>query len=224
MRTAYLAACLWLALAPGPAAAQSSAAPSGHAATPGVPPAAAPGAGPLDPAPLLPVPLADADKARFLAFETTRTRSVAAALASGAADAAALRQILAGDPQPIRDADLAGTWRCRSAQIDDGEAAGATAGVFVYPYFRCAITRRGGGFFLAKTNGSQRVSGTLHRVAPDRFAFLGGATVNDEPQRAYGASAEGNVVAYLVKAGAGRLRLEMPQTCCSTLEILELVR
>jgi uncharacterized caspase-like protein len=180
----------------------------------------------FDPTPLLPVSVAEADRTRFLEFDATRSRSITAALATKTEDAAALRQIVAGDPQPIRDADLLGKWRCRSAQIDDGVRAGTSAGVFTYPYFRCAITRQGQGqgLFLAKVNGSQRVSGRLYRVKDDRFVFLGGDTVNDDPQLDYGAKADSNVVAYLFKVGPGRLRLEMPQTCCSSLEILEFVR
>ncbi len=181
----------------------------------------------FDPTPQIPVKVEEADRSRFLNFEATRQRTVAAALAGiTGADAAALQKILDGSRQAIKgEADLTGNWRCRSAQLSDGSSAGdGKGGAYLYPYFKCAIHRKDGKLFFEKLNGSQRVSGYLYRVGGDRYAFLGGTDLADDPQVPYGYAADHNVVAYLFKVGPKRLRLEMPNTCCSDLEILELVR
>ncbi|WP_448950908.1 DUF4893 domain-containing protein [Labrys neptuniae] len=181
----------------------------------------------FDPSPLLPVRLEDADRTRLMNFETTRQRALGAVANDNySEDGSALGQILAGDPRPIQNVrELTGAWRCRSVQIDDGsKATGGKASVYAYPYFKCAISQRGDKLFFAKTNGSQRVSGFLYRVSNTRFAFLGGAANGDDPPVDYGASPKSDEVGYLFKVAPRKLRLELPDTCCSTLEILELVR
>ncbi|MGJ4854161.1 DUF4893 domain-containing protein [Labrys sp. La1] len=183
----------------------------------------------FDPTPLLPVSIEEADRSRLMNFEQTRRSAIDAVLGSNArhtADGIALEEILAGDPRPIANTrELVGNWRCRSAQLDDGSKANDGKGsIYAYPYFKCAISERGGKLFFAKVNGSQRVSGFLYRVSNTRFVFLGGNANGDDPPVAYGASPKSDAVAYLFKAGPRKLRLELPQTCCSTLEILELVR
>jgi hypothetical protein len=181
----------------------------------------------FDPTSKIPLKIEPADRTRFLDFDATRQRTVPAALAGVEGnDAVALQKILVGDPVAIAgDRDLIGNWRCRSAQLDDGsKAADHKGGAYVYPYFKCAIRKKDGKLFFEKLNGSQRVSGFLYRVKEDRYAFLGGTDLAEDPQVPYGYAADRNVVAYLFKISDKRLRLELPNTCCSDLEILELVR
>ncbi len=103
---------------------------------------------------------------------------------------------------------LLGDWKCRSTQADQ-------YGIYRYPNFQCRIRRTDRGLFLEKTSGSQRVSGYLFREGTQRYVFLGGATVNDEPQVAFsglahGAPAESDVVA-LLRPHAGGFLLLFPE-------------
>jgi hypothetical protein len=188
--------------------------------------AAGEGAG-FDPTPMIPIKIEDADRTRFLNFETTRQRTVTAAIeGTTGQDSATLQQILTGERLVIKsENELTGNWRCRSAQLSDGsKASDGKGGAYLYPYFKCAIRKKDGQLFFEKLNGSQRLSGNLYRVGGARYALVGGTDLADDPQVAYGYATDRNVVAYLFKVGAKRLRLEMPNTCCSDLEILELVR
>lgn len=113
--------------------------------------------------------------------------------------------------QPVVAVDekgLLGDWKCRSTQADQ-------YGIYRYPNFQCRIRRTDRGLFLEKTSGSQRVSGYLFREGTQRYVFLGGATVNDEPQVAFsglahGAPAESDVVA-LLRPHAGGFLLLFPE-------------
>lgn len=77
---------------------------------------------------------------------------------------------------------IVGTWRVRSMQVGRDSA-------FDYPFFQARIERRDCGLAFGKTSGSQRRSGLLYPVPGDatRMAFLGSATVNDNPTAPYGA-------------------------------------
>ena len=180
----------------------------------------------LDPSPHLPVRLDPGDLALFLGFDSFRRHVIDSAMAASGNDpafVAAATQILDGSPVPITNEEaLVGRWRCRSAQFFAGGDTGIS-GVYAYPYFRCAITRKGGRLFFAKTSGSQRESGFLYRADATRYAFLGGSSVNDEPQRAYGDAHDSNVIGWFSRMGDKRLVLQMP-TKDGKLEILELVR
>lgn len=188
-------------------------------------PAIAAGAA-FDPTSKIPVKLEEADHARFLDFDAVRQRTVSAALAgTTGADGLVLQKIVAGEPVTIAsEADLIGNWRCRSAQLSDGSKNGGKGNAYIYAYFKCAIHKKDGKLFFEKLNGSQRLSGFLYPVKNDRYALLGGTDLADDPQVPYGYATDRNVVAYLFKLGPKRLRLEMPNTCCSDLEMLELVR
>jgi hypothetical protein len=81
---------------------------------------------------------------------------------------------------PLPLGDVTGAWQVRSVQAS-GEA------VYDYPFFRARIVRTGCGFDFSKTTGSQRRSGRLLAMEdPRALAFLGTATVNDNPTGAYG--------------------------------------
>ncbi len=122
-----------------------------------------------------------------------------------------LEQLELSLAQPVVAVDekgLLGDWKCRSTQADQ-------YGIYRYPNFQCRIRRTDRGLFLEKTSGSQRVSGYLFREGTQRYVFLGGATVNDEPQVAFsglahGAPAESDVVA-LLRPHAGGFLLLFPE-------------
>ncbi|GMV28521.1 MAG: hypothetical protein AMXMBFR59_06460 [Rhodanobacteraceae bacterium] len=100
--------------------------------------------------------------------------------ASDADAKAVVEELLAETHRPL-DADaLAGDWKIRSLQ-------GGRYGIYAYPWFKARITRREGGLFFEKTSGSQRRSGWLlsPKDGPGAWYFVGGATVNEDPQVTY---------------------------------------
>lgn len=82
---------------------------------------------------------------------------------------------------PLPLGDIQGAWRVRSIQVGRTDA-------YAYPYFAGRIDRSACGFRFSKTRGSQRRHGLLLPMADDdrALAFLGAATVNDDPTRPYG--------------------------------------
>ncbi len=86
-----------------------------------------------------------------------------------------VRKLLESQPKTI-DADaILGDWKVRSIQ-------GSDSAIYAYPFFKARITQKDGRIFFEKTTGSQRRSGYLYRYLSDTWVFLGGKTVNDDPQ------------------------------------------
>ena len=83
---------------------------------------------------------------------------------------------------PITPEDMIGFRRVRSIQID------ARDGIFSYPYFNCRFKKADGKVFFEKTTGSQRKSGYVYQNSPESLVFLGGWSVNDDPQTGYGST------------------------------------
>ena len=168
----------------------------------------------------LTVPLSQTDVQRFSRFDENRKEAVHEAEQGGdSADHPALLKVLAGQPQAIADKELIGEWRCRTLKL------GGNLPLVIYGFFKCRIFEENGALILQKTTGSQRTRGALHRIAADRFAYIGAGTVNDDPVRAYGDDAQEDEVALLVKAAPARLRLEFPAPHYESLfDIIELVR
>jgi len=166
----------------------------------------------------LPVKLSPKDLELLSNFDAIRRQAIAKALASGeSTDREELAKALVGDPQPISDGELLGKWRCRSIQMAD-------LGIFAYPFFDCRVLVEQGKLVFWKTGGSQRTKGHLFRMTGARFAYVGSAyyPYADATMRPYGAKAEHDQVAILVKVARNRLRLEFPEV--SGFEIMELVR
>jgi hypothetical protein len=204
----------------GPALAQASppnpAAEAHSPAQPAVvmpPPAVPPGAAP----PSLPVQLAAKDLALLAGFDDNRASAIAEATkkADSQKDRDDLAAVLSGSATPMTPKDLAGEWRCRSLQMSD-------LGLFIYPFFKCRISGGGDSLALQKTTGSQRTQGKLYRLSEARYLYVGANTVNDDPPIAYGTKPDNDDVAYLVRVGANRLRLEFPRGGDAGFEILEL--
>ncbi len=91
----------------------------------------------------------------------------------------AVKKLLSQKEQEISLEDLHGHHRVRSIQVNN-------SGIFIYPFFACRFTEKDGKPFFEKTAGSQRKSGFIYANKPTYMIFLGGWSVNDEPQTEYG--------------------------------------
>lgn len=104
---------------------------------------------------------------------------------AGDADAKAVVEELLAEPhRPLSAAELTGDWKVRSLQ-------GARYGIFPYPWFKARIEERDGRVFFQKLTGSQRRSGWLLPPGDGKgdWYFVGGATVNEDPQLPYSKAA-----------------------------------
>lgn len=116
---------------------------------------------------------------------------------------------------PITPKDMIGFRRVRSIQID------ARDGIFSYPYFNCRFKNVDGKVFFEKTAGSQRKSGFVYQNSPESLVFLGGWSVNDDPQTGYGST--NSVVGKVYKIGPRKAIMIFP-TEEDRVEIYELTK
>lgn len=86
--------------------------------------------------------------------------------------------------------------RVRSIQVK-------SYGIFSYDYFNCKFSMRNGTIFFQKTTGSQRKSGYIYKKDNQSAVFLGGWSVNDEPQTKYGS--ENSVIGTLYKIAPNKI-------------------
>ncbi|MDE7509597.1 MAG: DUF4893 domain-containing protein, partial [Muribaculaceae bacterium] len=105
--------------------------------------------------------------------------------------------------------------RVRSIQID------ARDGIFSYPYFNCRFRKINGKIFFEKTTGSQRKSGYIYQNTPESLIFLGGWSVNNDPQTTYGS--ENSVAGTIYKIGPAKAIMIFP-TDDHRVEIYELTK
>lgn len=115
----------------------------------------------------------------------------------------------------ITPKDMIGFRRVRSIQID------ARDGIFSYPYFNCRFKKADGKVFFEKTTGSQRKSGYVYQNSPESLVFLGGWSVNDDPQTGYGST--NSVVGKVYKIGPRKAIMIFP-TEEDRVEIYELTK
>lgn len=104
------------------------------------------------------------------------------------ADAKAVVEELLAEPHRALDiAALTGDWKVRSLQ-------GGRYGIYAYPWFKARIEQRDGRVWFEKISGSQRRSGWLLAPPDDKgdWYFVGGATVNDDPQIPYSKTGGGS--------------------------------
>ncbi|MDE5902475.1 MAG: DUF4893 domain-containing protein [Muribaculaceae bacterium] len=101
-------------------------------------------------------------------------------------------RLLDAPVSPVTPDGMIGYRRVRSIQIN-------SLGIFSYPYFSCRFRKKNGKVFFEKTTGSQRKSGYLYQNTPESLIFLGGASVNGDPQTTYGS--ESSVAGTLYKTG-----------------------
>lgn len=126
-----------------------------------------------------------------------------------------VEKLLNAKTYPITPKDIIGFRRVRSIQID------ARDGIFSYPYFNCRFKKADGKVFFEKTTGSQRKSGYVYQNSPESLVFLGGWSVNDDPQTEYGGS--NSVVGKVYKIGPRKAIMIFP-TEEDRVEIYELTK
>lgn len=126
-----------------------------------------------------------------------------------------VEKLLNAKTYPITPKDIIGFRRVRSIQIDVRD------GIFSYPYFNCRFKKADGKVFFEKTTGSQRKSGYVYQNSPESLVFLGGWSVNDDPQTEYGGS--NSVVGKVYKIGPRKAIMIFP-TEEDRVEIYELTK
>lgn len=89
-----------------------------------------------------------------------------------------VKKLLTSKNLRITNQELLAYKRVRSIQVSN-------MGIFSYPYFACRFKRKDGKLFFEKISGSQRKSGYVYDNKPNSKVFLGGWSVNDEPQTTY---------------------------------------
>ncbi len=133
----------------------------------------------------------------------------------GYAEKNMVEKLLNAKTYPITPKDMIGFRRVRSIQID------ARDGIFSYPYFNCRFKKADGKVFFEKTTGSQRKSGYVYQNSPESLVFLGGWSVNDDPQTEYGST--NSVVGKVYKIGPRKAIMIFP-TEEDRVEIYELTK
>lgn len=126
-----------------------------------------------------------------------------------------VEKLLNAKTYPITPKDIIGFRRVRSIQIDVRD------GIFSYPYFNCRFKEADGKVFFEKTTGSQRKSGYVYQNSPESLVFLGGWSVNDDPQTGYGST--NSVVGKVYKIGPRKAIMIFP-TEEDRVEIYELTK
>ena len=119
-----------------------------------------------------------------------------------------ISKVLSQKKEVISAKDLLGLRKVRSIQI-------GRLGVFKYPYFICKFKQKEEGLFFEKTTGSQRKSGIVFADEPTQMVFLGGWSVNENPQKPYSGLVGSKVTEYdsvgvFVKRG-GRILAVFPK-------------
>jgi len=164
------------------------------------------------------------DAKRFARLDESRSKGLAEAQAGR--DMSAIREALDGAPASISGDALTGNWHCRTIKL------GGLAPSLVYTWFNCRISHRGGGLFLEKVSGSQRMGGFLYPDA-NGFVYLGASSAKNEPPHAYsgnGASVGAVVtpddqIGLFTASSTNAARVEFPYPVQeSTFDILQLRR
>ena len=133
----------------------------------------------------------------------------------GYAEKKMVEKLLNAKTHPITPKDMIGFRRVRSIQID------ARDGIFSYPYFNCRFKKADGKVFFEKTTGSQRKSGYVYQNSPESLVFIGGWSVNDEPQTGY--DSKNSAVGKVYKIGPRKAIMIFP-TEEDRVEIYELTK
>lgn len=162
-----------------------------------------------------------ADKARLAAYDKVRAEAIADAKKVGTPkDVATLDAILAGKPLSFSgNFDMTGNWQCRTVKL------GGRPALTIYGWFKCRISDDGSGWRLEKLTGSQRTSGSFYTDSDTRLTYVGAFHYADEKPGRYRANPDRDEVAYAIRAGDTRVRLEFPSPKYeSKLDIIELKR
>ena len=159
------------------------------------------------------------DAARLKDYEATRTQALTEARENGAeAEVDIVNTVMTERPLRFAGFDMTGDWQCRTIKLGGDPAA------TVYGWFKCRVTDDGAGWFLSKTNGSQRTQGRFFDDNDLRLAYLGTQFVTGEQPKRYGTDARADQVGYAFRTAKG-FRIEFPAPVFeSKLDILELRR
>lgn len=134
--------------------------------------------------------------------------------AYGIREAPMVRSLLTGKPLTVSPSELKAYRRVRSIQVNN-------MGIFSYPYFACRFREKNGKLFFEKTSGSQRKSGYVYENTPTEMVFLGGWSVNNDPQTTY--DSDNSEAGMIYKIGAGKIIMLFVRPN-QTFEIYELKR
>lgn len=126
-----------------------------------------------------------------------------------------VKKLLTSKNLRINNQELLAYRRVRSIQVSN-------LGIFSYPYFACRFRRKDGKLFFEKTTGSQRKSGYIYDNKPDSKVFLGGWSVNDEPQTTY--DSDHSEPGMIYKIGTNRIIMVFLAPDEQSFEIYELTK
>lgn len=163
--------------------------------------------------------LDDLPQIRFLAVDQTHS-------GFGQGDASAIHRVMQPESRTIPRRALTGTWKCRQIKL------GGISSYMVYQdWFRCRIRQDRNGLVFEKMNGSQLMSGRLYEER-GAWVYLGASWVKGEGRHSYSGRAPslgGSVrsddqIGLLTGIGNDHLRLEIPATQESLLDVVELTR
>lgn len=117
---------------------------------------------------------------------------------SSAKDRKAIYQVLSRKAEAISSKELLALKRVRSIQV-------GKLGAYKYSFFKCNFKQKPNGLFFEKTTGSQRRSGFIYPNDANSLVFLGGSSVNNDPQNRYSGlsknkqDTEHDTFGYLIK-------------------------
>jgi hypothetical protein len=168
-----------------------------------------------------------ADIDRLAQLATIRADALHAAETwRGQGDLGALRRVMAPEGRTVPARAMLGNWRCREMKL------GGISPYMVYKdWFRCSIRAVHGGLMFRKLTGTQRTSGFLY-PQDGAWIYLGASSAKNEPWHRYSGRAPSlgaavtpdDQIGILAGIGNNHLRLEIPATQESLLDVIELAR
>lgn len=168
-----------------------------------------------------------ADIDRLAQLATIRADALHAAESwRGQGDLGALRRVMAPEGRTVPAHAMLGNWRCREMKL------GGISPYMVYKdWFRCSIRAVHGGLMFRKLTGTQRTSGFLY-PQDGAWIYLGASSAKNEPWHRYSGRAPSlgaavtpdDQIGVLAGIGNNHLRLEIPATQESLLDVIELSR
>lgn len=153
-----------------------------------------------------------------LVLDREQALSVLEALPSnayGINEKSTVKRLLSSKNLKITNQELLQYRKVRSIQVND-------MGIFSYPYFACRFKKKEGKLFFEKLTGSQRKSGYVYDNKPNSKVFLGGWSINDDPQTAY--DSENSVPGMIYKIGANKIIMVFLAPDEQSFEIYELTK
>jgi hypothetical protein len=170
---------------------------------------------------------APADIDRLAQLPAIRAHAIHAAESwRGQGDLGALRRVMAAEGRTVPARALTGAWRCREIKL------GGISPYIVYKdWFRCSIRPARGGLLFRKLTGTQRTQGILY-PQDGAWVYLGASSAKNEPWHRYSGRAPSlgatvtpdDQIGVLTGIGDNHLRLEIPATQESLLDVIELRR